>query len=190
AALQEPEVARAQERSVAVFETRAEGLLRELRLIPVALGDARAAEPDLADLSLAAPAPRVGIGDGDARVEQRRPATDEMSGRPFLHAHGPVLLEARAAERHRPLMKRADGKERVLRQSIARIHALQADAAGGKGLAELAQRVRAHRLRAIEGDAPAREVERLSLLLADPFDAELVAEVGRAAERPAVAADG
>ena len=63
------------------------------------------------------------------------------------------------------------------------------EAVGREALGEAAQRLRAHRLGAVQRHAPGGEVEPGDLLVGDLVDAQLVGEVGRRRQRAAVAVD-
>ena len=80
AVLKESQVAGAQKRTVAVVaQTGAEGVLGLFGPPPVALGDAGAFDPDLADLPRTTTAHRLRIGDHDLFVGQDLAAADERS---------------------------------------------------------------------------------------------------------------
>ena len=76
-----------------------------------------------------------------------------------------------------------------LRESVAGVHHVRAQAVGLEGLVEGADRSRAHGLGPVEGQAPAREVQAFAEGGWDPLEAAGVGEVGRHRQRPAVVAD-
>ena len=169
------EVAGAQERPLAGRQEGAEVARRGLRVLPVAAGDARAGDPDLP----LAPGRPLDPRSPDRPTTTRCP----IQGRPQLTR--PLAASTRGA---RPGSAAGD-EQRRLGQAVAGVERLGAEAARREGRREALQRLGAHRLGAVEGHPPGREVEPRQRLRARLAHAELVGEVRAAAGRPAVAGD-
>ncbi len=178
----ESEIAGPQEGAAAIAQSRGEHPLGFLRLAPVALGDARPLHPDFSHLARRAGLRGVGAHDGDHRVAglrvRRQAAADQ---RPRSGIFGGDRAAEAPARGH---------QKRGLGQSVTRVERFAAEAAGGKSGGEAVQGVGADGLGAVEGQAPARQVEVLLLLLGDLADAEVVGEVGAAAGGGAGVGDG
>ncbi len=200
AAGEKAEVARAQERAGRrlVRQAGAEVGRGLLGLAPVPRCHAGAGDPDLAHPVGGAAGARRGIDDGDLLPHPRAAGADQLGAASFrgggsspgpLH---PVLLERLGGERLDPrrLPGGAPGdEERRLGQAVARIEGLAPEAAGREGAGEAVERRRAHRLGAVEGHPPARQIELPPVRGGDPPGAEGVGEVGAAAGGRPVAAD-
>ena len=134
----------------------------------------------------------LGIDDRDPlRPSQAPPQpTRPRTAAPLAGRHRLVPLQRAAASTARtrkpPARRAAGDEEGRLGQAVAGVEGLAAEAAGGEGRGEALERLGAHRLGAVEGDLPAREVEPLRAPpAAISADAEVVGEVGAAAGRRA-----
>src|SRR4029079_14856806 len=108
AIVDEPEVARAQERPVAVAGERLEGLGRARALSPVPAGDAGARDPDLAHRpGLASPA-GVRIDDAHPGLAERRAAADQGArARSFARLRPALGERFLVGDQHRRLLQLA-----------------------------------------------------------------------------------
>ena len=165
--------------------------------LPVAVGDARARDPDLADLARPRRA-RLDSGSTMAiRARPREPCRSRPGGAtpaPSGGRHSAVPLElAGSKARHRgaPAPRAAAGDEqRRLGQAVAGIERLAPEAAGRERRGEALQRLGAHRLGAVEGHASSSTGRAPAAAPSAIFcDAQLVGEVGAAAGGRAVARD-
>ena len=121
----------------------------------------------------------LGKGASHGHEAQRRLVVPRGTG-------GARGLEGRA--RHRvhargPAHGREAQRDRALGQAVHGHHGLAAEAEGGEARHEALDGVGAHRLRAVEGHAPRREVEPFQGAVGDLAHAQLVGEVRRGRER-------
>src|SRR5262249_26550039 len=129
-----------------------EGLCRGFRPVPVAAGDARAAEPDLANLLLAARLSRGGIDDQELVIDRRLAAANEpldVLAVGLLRGLRSMGAKAVAPDRLNGEPARAfvaGGEQGRLGQAIAGIERLLAETRWGEGLREPRQRLRPNRL--------------------------------------------
>ena len=136
------------------------------------LGDVRALVVDEAHLVLGQGASRRRRSAGAAAVAVRG-------------HRAPVLLEGGArdpVDARRAAHGREAQADRALGQPVDRHHRLAAEAVGREALHEPVDRLRAHRLRAVEGHAPRREVEPFQRVVGDLAHAQLEGEVRRGGE--------
>ena len=189
AVVEEAEVAGAQERPLAgVGQGAAERPLGRLGAVPVALRDARAGDPDLADPVGGASGPGLGVDDRDHLVVGD-PAGADQRPRPRVVGGGegdPVPRERLGPDRPDDgggRLRAAGDHQRRLGQAVAGQEGLAAEAAGPERLGEAVERLRPDRLGAVEGDRPVAQVEPRPLLGRGLADAEVVGEVGPAADR-------
>jgi hypothetical protein len=196
AAAQEAEIAGAQEGTLpGAVEEGLERARALLRLVPVALGDARPRQPDLAEAIGRRGGARLGIGDDHpmaghhGAAAHQRPAPRRASRRfdhlarrerPGLEAAGDRWLAQQAA----------GDQQGGLGEPVAGIEGGGAKAAGGEVLREASEGVGADRLGTREGMRPAGEVEALALLGTEGAQAQVVGEVRAAADRGPLARDG
>ena len=97
-----------------------------------------------------------------------------------------MLFQCRAGHGHgdRRACRRAAGDdERRLGQAVARVDRGRLEAVGRILVGESLERLGPDRLGAVEGDAPAAQVEPVPLLGRDLVDAEVVGEIRGAADR-------
>ncbi len=191
AVLHEPEVAGAQEGSLALArQARSERRERLLRPVPIAGGDAGSRHPDLPHLARQAGGRRRRIDDHQPLVRQARPVADQPLA--VRLRHHPARFERTglktALDRSSAERAAADDQRR-LRQSVAGIERLPPEAAGREGCGEALQRRGPHRLGAGEGELPARQVERRAVRLRNAPHAQVVGEVGSAGDRDPAARD-
>ena len=207
--VEEPEVARPEVRTVVgsplghavsggrlgrLHQHGAKRLAGGVRAVPVPLRDARTAHPDLADPARSQRLARLGIDDEHVLAVEFAAAAHEQPragcvDRPALRRAGldrpgverpdDRLLELHAACHH----------ERALGEAVARVEGLATEATHREGLAEGLDRLGPHRLGAVEGKRPARQVELGPLFGRGLPHAELIGEVRPATDRRAVAGD-
>src|SRR5690606_19041076 len=177
AVAQEAEVAGAQETAVPAVDPGAEGLAGGQGVAPVAPGDARAADADLADLAVGQFVEGVGVGDdhghagtGTARADGRR------VGRAGVRAA--VVGPQQGGRGAGPA---GGDHEGGLGQPVARGERLGADPGRCEGVGEAAQGGRPDRFGAVEGDPPAAEVQVVGEGGRGVLQGEFVGEVGGAA---------
>ncbi|GAA3062470.1 hypothetical protein GCM10020000_52210 [Streptomyces olivoverticillatus] len=193
AVVQDAEVAGAQPATVAVAQGAVEGGGALLGALPVAAGDAVAAQPDLADGAVGQLAVDGGVDDADVEVEDAAAADEGAALLP-----GGRLGEGVAFERGLASLAAAVGgagraagdDEGGLGEPVTGVHRPGLEPGGGEAFGEGVEGVGAHGLGAVEGDAPAGEVEGGDLLVGDAAQAQVVAEVGAAARGDAVVVDG
>ena len=182
-------------RLIGLREHRPEGGRGGVATVPVALCHARAAHPDLTDATRRQRLARLRVDDQhvlaiEFAAAANQPPHRRRIGRPH---HGGAGLDRGRVERpdHRRLELHAAGHhQRALGEAVAGIERLTAESARRKGLAEGVDRLGPHRLGAVEGQRPAREIERGPLLRRGLPHAEFVGEVGAAADGGPVFRDG
>ena len=159
--------------------------------VPVALGDARTAHPDLADHPRRKGLARLRIDNPHVLPIEFAAAADESprAGRGAVARNCSAGFNGGRIEgpHHRRLEFHAAGDhQRALGEAVAGEEGLATEAAGFEGLAEGVDRFGAHRFGAIEGERPTGEVEPPTLLRRDLAHAEFIGEVGTTADRGAV----
>ncbi len=170
AAAQKAEIPGAQERTLAAIRQPGREIApRAFGVAPVAEGHARPRHPDLPHLARRQLDRRLGVDDRDPLPSPRPAAAHQPArspgpcrgrrgrrGRHLVPFQGGDLdgLDPRQAARDS-----AADEQRRLGEAVAGIERLAAEAAGGEGLGEALQRLRPHRLGAVEGHPPARQVE-------------------------------
>ena len=160
ASVQETEIARAQESATGLpGDLRVEQLCGRFRLVPVALRDTGAADPDFAHLMIGQPLEALRIDDRHLFIRQHVTAADDPAdaGLVRLRIHDPVLVERFAVERAhhgRVLFVAAGDDQRGFRHPVAGEERLLPKTDGGEPRGETLQRRRANRLRPIERDVP------------------------------------
>ena len=106
----------------------------------------------------------------------------------------PVPARERLALHHVHARQRTGCRKRqrdaVLREAVDRVHGLAPETVAREALAEALDGARADRLRAVQRQPPAAEVEALEALVIDLRQAQLVGEVRRGGQRAAVAVNG
>jgi hypothetical protein len=181
----EAEVTGAQERALAGGQPRPERLPGVVRPLPVALRDVRPGDPDLADAAVG----QCGVGpriDHDDLAARPGAAARDQLGRALRGRHGGALPQRGRVEavgggpvpRHQ-----AGDHEARLGEAVARVERLGPEAGRGERLGERAQGGRPDRLGPVEGQLPVAQVELGPLLRGGLADAQVVAEVGAAADR-------
>ncbi len=184
---QKAEIAGAQVGQVAgLGETGGEDLAAGLGLLPVARRHVGARHPDLPHPACRARPPRVGIGDGDPPLPDRLAAAHQV---PHVRPAGkgvddPVGVELAAADGPHPRLlaaRHAGHDERRFGEPVAGKEGLAPKAGRLEGRGEPLEGLAAHRLGAVEGHPPGRQVERGPLLGSALLDTQRVGEVGSAA---------
>ena len=161
-----------------------EGLGSRFGVTPVALGDARPGDPDLADLIVPQHLHRLRLDDAQ-RVLGIAPATGWQT----------AVRLARCAAGERLHLRLALGGidahiERRFGQTVARRKRLGTEARRREALTEGPQGVQADWLGAGKRQAPAAQIERLQAALRDTLGAQAIGEIRPAGEGAAVLADG
>ncbi len=177
----EPEVTGTKERSFPGVEAGPEGLLGGLGAAPVAVRDARPRHPYLADPAVGQRGAGVRVHDDHTLVVEGDAAAGQVARR---FAGGRVLGGTRQ-ERRGPqvavdgLGGRVPGGDHQggLGQTVGRGVGGGPEAALGEGAREALHGLPAHRLRAVEGDAPGAQVQALPVLFGDLGHREVVGEV-------------
>ncbi|MCF0085441.1 hypothetical protein B0E37_00480 [Streptomyces sp. MH192] len=183
---QEAEVARAEPGGVLLpLDTGAEGLLGGVGAAPVAVGDAAPGEPDLPDaVARGDPSPGVRVDEGDVHAVHGRTASDDLGRRAVPRGGGgpdgagAQVAGGEGAEDGGPVGPDAGHHQGGLGEAVAGQEGLLPEAVGGEAVGEAPQGVGAHRLGPVQREPPVAEVQPLALLLGDPADAGLEAEVG------------
>ena len=185
---EEPQIAGPQERAfAAVGQAGLKGRRGRFRVLVVAAGHAGALDPDFPDVP-------VRNGEARLRIDDQNPLAAEVLAASDQDPAGGVLggadLDLVAGERigldveddGRVLPWAARHHERRFGQPIAGEERLPAEPAGGKGADELLDGLRADPLRAQEGQIPTAQIQLCPLLGGDLPRAEVVGEVGAAAD--------
>ncbi len=171
-----------------------EQLRRGLGVAEVAGGGRRAAELDPTLLPLRQQA-AVAVDDADLVAGQRRAAGDDGGGLrvAFRHRLGAPGEHQRfavdAVDAHAAPRRRKGEVEPALGQAVHGRDRARVEAVGRQPLREARQRVGAHRLGAIEGPGPARQIQPFEFALVEPRSADLVGKVRRRRDRAAVTVD-
>src|SRR5262249_44669063 len=191
---QEPEIPGAEERALArVGKTCEEGLLGLYRMVPVALGNAIARDPDFADAVRRRAEARLRIHD-DHGLASRKPTRRNESACVRFASRKDVAVRERFAAR--PILGESGTvlpsrhHERRLGESVARMESFKPKAAGAEYLGEPLQGLGPDWFGTVHGADPAAQVELRPLLRRHLADAEIVSEVGSSAVRPLVLRDG
>ena len=112
----------------------------------------------------------------------------------FARERGVAAARERLAveQIHLPRIARRREREadRAFGQAVDRRHGVAVEAPFPEFLAEADHGLRAHRLGAVEREAPARQIEALELVLGNAAQAQLVGEIRPAGNRAAMAVDG
>ena len=188
--VQRPEIAGAQERIRVAGNPRPEYVRRLGLATPISRRDTAASHPDLPDFVARALDTGLGVHHTNGQQVRRRARGHEARAVARRSGPKPARLEPLSVNkehrrRHRPRTARSE--QRRLRQSVARKEALGAKALGCERRNKPVDRIRTNRLRAIDGNAPTRQVQRRALRLGNALGAQIVREVGRAARRRTVA---
>ncbi|NKA55413.1 hypothetical protein GO279_04174 [Ralstonia solanacearum] len=163
---------------------------------PIALRDAGAAHPDLADAAGLAAPQRLGIDDGEPVPGQS--AAMAGQGDPVRFVIGRdrhALLQGRARKRQAPrLPLEPDGPAKRNQQgglghAVGREPGRRIEAVRREGRSEFLQRARAHRLGAAGEHTQAAQVQRCPLCRRDRAHAQVEGKVGRAGHRGAIVGD-
>ncbi len=176
AAMEEAEVAGAQERPLAGRQPAAERRRGLLGTVPVAARYAGAGDPDLPHLAGLDLLGRLRVDHRHPLVAERLPRAGEEPG---IEAPHHRLRQRVAARDH----------ERGLGEAVAGVERAGVEAADREGAREAVQRLGPNRLGAIEGDAPGAQVQAGVVGARDLARAEVVGEVGSAARRALIAGD-
>ena len=161
------------------------------RAVPVAAGHARARHPDLAYLVGRAATAGVRIDDYQkllARWRSRRHKGNRA--RALGRSTELTFFQSTAIRRDRDwrlLLRPSRNEQRRLGQTVTRHDDVFPQPRARECRGEARERIRTHRLRAVERGAPRREVEGSAFLRRRAFDAEIVGEVRRTAQRCPVA---
>ncbi|MCY1275775.1 hypothetical protein D9M70_244250 [compost metagenome] len=184
---QEAQVAGAQPGTAVALD---EGARAGFGVVPVAEGDAGAADPDLAHLAFTE-------GDAVLRVHQQqrvlRLRIAAADGDGTAAAFGPVggqCVGVQLADVDALATAAAGDEERGLGQAVAGEPGAGVEAAGAVARGEGVEAVLADRFGTGEGQAPAGQVEARQGGFADPLAAQAVGEVRPAADGAAEARDG
>ena len=193
--VQEAQVAGPQERSVTGVQASAERSFRFLGPPPVTLRHARAANPDLTDLERRELSARIRAG--DSHLLSRHGSTAAHHGadsRLRIRVREPRAADLESGsveiEGHERTRGRSRGHDqRALGESVAGLERVGPKAAALEAASELEARSCLHRLRAGKGDAPRAEVQLRQIGIGNPLQAEVISEVGTAADGRAGAGD-
>jgi hypothetical protein len=191
----EAQIAGAQEGPLARRQMSLEISLRGVGPSPVAVGHMGTGHPDLPHRTCSAGLAGLGVNHQHALVHPGVATAHQRADRGARGArlgHGIALQGCGVHLEHdrRRAPDPAAHEEGGLRQAVAGIKDLAAEAAGAEHDDKPLQGVGPHGLGAVEGHVPRRQVEPGPLLLGDLAGAELVGEVGAAAGRSAIARDG
>ncbi len=172
-----------------------EGLGGVQRAAPVAAGHAVAAQPDLADPPLGELPAADRIDDADVEVLGADPAAGDEGApaRPGGGRDQRVPFEGGVVDGQPPVCGAggaAGDDEGGLGQAVARVEALGAQPGRSEAVGERVHGGGTDRLGPAQGQAPAGQVEGGDLLVGDAAGAQVVAEVGAAADGQPVVADG
>ncbi len=127
------------------------------------------------------------VGDGGAAADDGAGA---LAGGRVDGAVPRQVVRDEAAGRGRGVPVAAGDDEGRLGQSVGGVERLAPEAGPFEGRGEPVERAEAYGLGAVEGEPPGAQVEGGAVLLGDLRRAEVVREVGRAAERGPVLGDG
>ena len=153
-----------------------------LGIVEIAAGDVVTAHEQIADLSLRQ-RPILVIGDAHVAIGNHSPFRHELHriARAFVdELHGAADPEAVAVERnraHRLAGWREAHGQRGLREPIHRIHAVARQAGWLEPREELFRELHGDRLRTVEDELDAGEVEALHRPVAEHLEVVLVAEI-------------
>jgi hypothetical protein len=164
-----------------------------LGILEVAAGDIVAAHLQMPDPVLRQ-RPVLLIDDAHAAIRDRTPFGHELHRIARVRIHpldGTAHAQAMPVERegpHRRSGRREAHGERGLRETVHRIHGIARQAGGSEPRQELVAKLNRDRLRAVEDEPDAREIQSLDRALAEHLEVVLVAEVRRAEDARADAA--
>ncbi|SPB17996.1 hypothetical protein NOV72_05195 [Caballeronia novacaledonica] len=185
---QKAQIAGAQPAHARAFD---EALRRGLRTAPVARRHARPAHPDFADNAIRQRRAALAMHDHHRVIRGRHAARHERDIACF-RALGDAAFERIGAQRcgrHARAALHARREQRRFREAVAGIQRARIETARREAFDESIERRMAHRFRSREGDAPARQIERGELIVADTIRAQAIREVGPARNRPAMTRD-
>ena len=158
--------------------------LRLRRVAPIALRDAWTGKPDFADLAVRTDRPALGIHNVQRVSGGNLATTDHARTKTGKAGLAGGLLQRVPVEptHHRPrAWGRARDEESGFGEAVAREKGLTPEAIFGEHRGETVERLVPHRLRAVEGEPPAAQIEIPPVVRSDLAQAELVAEIRAAA---------
>ena len=169
--------------------------LRRLGIAVVAAGRRRAAELQLTFAAVGklqtggVDHPQIVVGNrGSAAHQLERRGVVRPRRHRFPGARQPVAIDQVDLPR---LPRRREGEpDRGFCKAVDRRNHVFSEVPSGEPFLERGERIGAHRLGAVEREAPRREIEPLQLLVRNAPQAQLVGEVGAARNGAAVAMDG